>query len=123
MNGASRWSRRLVIAGLVAMVAGALDPLEGSVVILAGTAVAALGALWGESRHRVLLSWSVILTALGVGALWGLSALGGIGGNTGRSYWWALVFLPYPIGWVMGLFGAVRSLREGSRRAAPSAGP
>ena len=123
MNGASRWSRRLVIAGLVAMVAGALDPLEGSVVILAGTAVAALGALWGESRHRVLLYWSVILTALGVGALWGLSALGGIGGNTGRSYWWALVFLPYPIGWVMGLFGAVRSLREGSRRPAPSAGP
>lgn len=34
-----RWPRRLVSAGLIAMLTGILDPIEGSVVILAGTAV------------------------------------------------------------------------------------
>ncbi len=46
------------------------------------------------------------------GALWGMSAIGGIGGSTGRSMWWALVLLPYPVGWVMGFAGVIRALRE-----------
>jgi hypothetical protein len=122
MNGPRRSSRILVMVGLVAMVIGALDPLEGSLVILPGTGLVALGARLGNSRHRVLLSWSFVLVAVGVGAVWGLSALGGLGGDTGRSYWWGLVLLPYPIGWIMGLVGAVRSLREGSGGSLPSAG-
>ena len=121
MNGASRWSRTLVIVGFVAMVIGALDPLEGSLVILPGTGLVALGALLGNSQHRILLYWSFVLVAVGVGALWGLSALGGFGGNSGRSNWWGLVLLPYPVGWIMGLIGAIRRLREGSRRSVPSA--
>ena len=116
MNGASRWSRILIIAGLVATVIGAVDPLEGSVVILAGTGLVALGARLDQSRYRVFLYWSLVLVAVGVGALWGLSALGGIGGTSGRSNWWGLVLLPYPVGWMMGLVGAIRILREGSRR-------
>jgi len=121
MNGARRWSRILVIVGLVAMVIGALDPLEGSLVILPGTGLVTLGALLGNSRHRILLYWSFVLVAVGVGALWGLSALGGFGGNSGRSNWWGLVLLPYPVGWIMGLVGAIRRLWEGSRRSVPSA--
>jgi hypothetical protein len=121
MNGASRWSRILVIVGLVVMVIGALDPLEGSLVILPGTGLVALGALLSDSPHRILLYWSFVLVAVGVGALWGLSALGGFGGNSGRSNWWGLVLLPYPLGWIMGLVGAIRKLREGSRRSVPSA--
>ena len=113
MDGAGRWSRLLVIVGLVAMLIGALDPLEGSLVILPGTALVALGARLGKSPHRVLLYWSFVLVAVGVGALWGLSALGGVGPTTGRSYSWALVLLPYPVGWIMGLVGAVRTLRGG----------
>ena len=46
-----------------------------------------------------------ILIALGVGALWGLSELGGFGGTSGRSNWWALLLLPYLIGWPMGICG------------------
>jgi hypothetical protein len=121
MNGASRWSRILVVAGLVAMAIGALDPLEGSLVILPGTGLIALGALLSNSRHRFLVSWSFLLVGAGVGAMWGLSAIGGFGGTSGRSNWWALVLVPYPVGWVMGLVGAVRILREGSGRSAPSA--
>jgi apolipoprotein N-acyltransferase len=120
MNKNSRWSRILVIVGLVAMAIGAIDPLEGSLVILAGTGLVALGALIGNSRHRILLNWSFILVAVGVGALWGLSALGGFGGQSGRSNWWVLILLPYPVGWIMGLVGAIRRLREGSKRSVPS---
>lgn len=120
MNGVRRWSHGLAILGLVAMVIGALDPLEGSFVILPGTGLVALGALLGNSRHRILLYWSFVLVAVGVGALWGLSALGGLGGNSGRSNWWGLVLLPYPVGWILGLVGAIRSLREGSGRSVPS---
>ena len=115
MNGRSRWSRILVIVGLIAMLIGVVDPLEGSLVILPGTGMVALGALLGNSRHRKLLSWSFVLVAVGVGALWGLSALGGFGGSSGRSNWWGLVLLPYPVGWIMGFVGAIRRLREGSR--------
>jgi hypothetical protein len=121
MNGASRWSRSLVIAGLVGMVIGVVDPLEGALVILLGIGLAALGARLGNSRHRILLYWSFGLVAVGVGALWGLSALGGFGGNSGRSNSWGLVLLPYPVGWIMGLVGAIKRLREGSGGSVPSA--
>ncbi len=112
MNHAARWSRILVIAGLVAMLLGALDPLEGSVVIVAGLAASALGAWIGGSRHRSFLAASFGLAAIGVAALFGMSAMGGVGGTSGRSIWWLLLALPYPIGWVMGLVGTIRRLRE-----------
>ncbi|HEX7940135.1 MAG TPA: hypothetical protein VF483_14200 [Gemmatimonadaceae bacterium] len=102
-----------VIVGLLAMVAGAVDPLEGSLLIVPGAGLVALGALLGRSRFRRSIYWSFGLVSVGVAALWGLSAVGGIGGTSGRSLWWALILLPYPIGWVMGLVGAVRKLREG----------
>ncbi|MFA5843985.1 MAG: hypothetical protein WC971_04050 [Coriobacteriia bacterium] len=112
MNGSGRWPRILVIVGLAAMVIGALDPLEGSLLILPGAAFVALGAWLGKSRHRAFLCWSLALVAVGVGAMFGSSALGGFGPGSGLSYWWTLVLAPYPVGWVMGLVGAVRTLRE-----------
>lgn len=122
MDGPGRWPRILVIVGLAAMVTGALDPLEGSLVILPGTAFVALGAWLGKSRHQALLYWSLALVVVGVGTMFGSSALGGFGPGGGLSYWWALVLLPYPVGWVMGLVGAVRILREpaGNRTTSPS---
>ena len=69
------------------MLIGAVDPLEGSFIILPGVGLVALGALLGKSRHRVLLYWSFALVAVGVAAMVALSCLGGIGGNTGRSMW------------------------------------
>jgi hypothetical protein len=103
----TRW---LTIGGLVLMVAGALDPLEGSVVIVAGTAMAAFAA-WFNGRFR-LPAVAFALTAIGVAALVGLSALGGVGGDSGRSIWLLLLCAPYPVGWVLGIVGAVRKLRQ-----------
>ena len=78
-------SRTLVIAGLVLMLAGAVDPLEGSVVILGGSALAAAGAFLGRSRRYRLQVTASVLIAIGV---------------------------TYPVGWVIGLVGAVAVLRE-----------
>jgi hypothetical protein len=111
-------SRLLVIVGLVLMVLGALDPLEGSVVILAGSALVATGAFFGHTRRYGLQVTALALIGVGVAALFGLSALGGVGGSTGRSMWWLLLCLPYPIGWVLGLVGATRKLREPRAAAA-----
>ena len=61
---------------------------------------------------------------VGFGALWWLSALGGVGDlkdGGRRSNWWALVLAPFPVGWVMGIVGAILMLREG--RKAPAAPP
>jgi len=105
-------SRTLVIAGLVLMLAGILDPLEGSVVILGGSALAAAGAYFSKSRRYRLQVTASALIAVGVAALFGLSAFGGVGGNTGRSMWWLATCVSYPIGLVIGLVSAVRLLRE-----------
>ena len=66
---------------------------------------------------------ALALVALGVGALWGLSAVGGFGGSSGRSMWWGALLLPYPAGWILGVVGAVRVLREPSVPSVPSTPP
>lgn len=108
------WSRILVIAGSIAMLIGAVDPLEGSLIILPGSGMVALGTLLGKGRHRILLYWMwvFILIAIGVGAMWVLSAFGGIGGTTGHSMWLGVLVLPYPIGWIMGFAGIIYGLIE-----------
>jgi hypothetical protein len=99
-----------MIIGLVGMLLGAVDPLEGSLLVLPATALAALGAGIRKTRQRRLLYLALGLVAFGVGALWVLSAVGGIGGSTGRSYWWAALLAPYAVGWLMGLVGTVLGL-------------
>ena len=113
MNRNGRWPHLLVLAGLVGMVLGALDPLEGAFLILPATGLVALGTHLTRSRHSRPLLWAFLLVAIGVAAMVALSAMGGIGGNSGRSMWWAILLLPYPIGWFAGLVVGVRRVREG----------
>jgi hypothetical protein len=107
------WSRLLLIAGAAAMLAGAIDPLEGCVVVLSGSALLAFAALVGDGRYRGLLYASFLLVALGAAALLGHTMLGGFGGESGRSDWWWLSILPYPAGWLLGLTGAILAFRRG----------
>lgn len=112
----TKWPRRLIGLGLLAMVVGALDPLEGSLVILPGAGLSALGGRLGNNRYRHTMYWAFGLTVWGVAALWWLSALGGFGGDSDRSVWWGFAALPFPVGWVMALVSAVAGLRSGNVR-------
>jgi hypothetical protein len=112
MNAPVIWSRILMVVGLAGMLIGAIDPLEGSFIILPSVGLVAVGAWLGKSGHRKLLTWSVGMVAFGVAAMVVLSWLGGIGGNRGQSMWWGIFVLPYPIGWIFGLLGAVLALVE-----------
>jgi hypothetical protein len=120
MQSSPRTARTLVIAGLIAMVGGALDPMEGAVIILVGTALAAAGTALSRSHHERWLYASLCLTATGVAALFLLSGMGGFGGTSGRSWWWGVLILPYPVGWLLGLFAATRKLREGFSAPPPA---
>ena len=125
MNSRMFWSRILKVVGGIAMLLGTLDPLEGSLLILPGSGLVALGVYLGGKDRRTVLYWAwvFILIAVGVGALFGLSAVGGIGGNSGHSMWWGLLMLPYPTGWLMavagGVVGLVRVFR-GRRQRTPA---
>jgi hypothetical protein len=103
----SLWSRILIVLGSIAMVVGAIDPMEGSAIILPGSLLVALGTGLGQCERR-LIGYRVavfILVAIGVGAMWGLSSVGGFGGPSGRSMWWGVLILPYLVGWSMGIWG------------------
>jgi hypothetical protein len=108
----SRLARPLSWMALALLLVGALDPMEGSVLIAAGAVLAAWLGVGTSSRSRTLLLWGAGLTVVGVAALFGFSALGGIGGDSGRSNWWALTFVPYPVGWIASLVGAFRLVAE-----------
>ena len=94
------------------MLLGAVDPMEGSMLILPGGGMVALGMFLARKQRRTLCYWSwvFVLIAVGVGALFALSAVGGIGGRSGHSMWWGVLILPYPVGWLMALAGAIIAL-------------
>jgi hypothetical protein len=107
-TGQSRlWTRIMVVLGSIGLLAGALDPMEGSVLILIGSGLMALGTFLGRGDRRLIQYrvWVFLLIAIGVAALWGLSAVGGFGGKSGLSMWWGLLLLPYLIGWPMAIAG------------------
>ena len=89
------------------MLVGAIDPMEGSLLILPGSGLVALGTFLSQVERRLIAYrvWVLVLIAIGVGALWGLSMVGGFGGPSGRSSWWGVLILPYLIGWSMGIWG------------------
>lgn len=72
----------------------------------------------GNLPTRRVLVWAAALVTLGVATLFALSFVGGIGGETGRSMLWALLLLPYVVGWLLALGGGVRSLGGGRLRHA-----
>jgi len=107
MNTTNPWGRFLLIAGYIAMLVGAIDPMEGSVLILPGSGLVALGTFLSDEQRWIIIYrlWVFFLIIIGVAAIWGFTMLGGVGGTSAYSMWWALLIVPYPIAWSMGIWG------------------
>jgi hypothetical protein len=69
MNTRNLWSRVLIIVGGIAMVVGATDLMEGSLLILHGSGMVALGTFIAQSERRLIVYrvWVFVLIAIGVG--------------------------------------------------------
>lgn len=94
------WTHILYMIGVGLLIAGALDPLEGSIVIAVGSLLLTLSTYLTRDRHWKIFLTSFLLIGIGVSFLYYLSQLGGIGGNSKLSWWYGLLMIPYPIGWL-----------------------
>lgn len=101
MEKKTNWFRILYITGVVAFLIGTLDPMEGSLLIAPASALIAFAAYRTLDKHWKLFFASMLLIVFGVSYLFYISSLGGFGGPDGRSWWWGVPILPYPIGWLM----------------------
>ena len=97
----TKWTRIIYILGIIALIIGAIDPLEGSVLIVVGSTLLALSTYLTRDRHWKTFLTSYIMILFGVFFLFYLSSLGGFGGKSTLSWWWGTLILPYPIGWFM----------------------
>ena len=93
----------LTIAGGIAMAAGALDPMEGSLLIFPGSGLLALG-LWLGDANRRTVAYKVAafaLLAISFAAVWGFTFVGGTNSASGIS----LMVAPYIVGWNLAIWG------------------
>lgn len=100
MKNNSRGLRYLRILAIALLFIGALDPLEGSVLITVGSILLAAQVYWsGDSRRRLYVT-TALMILVGVFFLFFFSSLGGFGKGH-LSWWWGLFILPYPMGWMI----------------------
>jgi hypothetical protein len=107
----SRWSRILLFVGVAAMLLGALDPLEGIVLIFPGALAIAASAMLAR-RYRAVAIASVVLIALGIGGMLLATRVGGIQADTPNRSLMVLAILPYPVGWLVGIIGGALMFRR-----------
>jgi hypothetical protein len=113
MSAKLNWPKIIFIAGIVGILIGILDPMEGSLVIAPGSILLAVGAFLLHDRYRSIFLASSIMIIVGVVALFYLSSLGGFGGTSKLSWWWGITILPYPIGWLLAVvFLIIRMIKK-----------
>jgi multisubunit Na+/H+ antiporter MnhB subunit len=103
MKEKMKWTRIVYIIGVTALIVGALDPMEGSVVIASGSALISLSTYLTRDKHWKIFLLSLIMIFIGVFFLFYLSSLGGFGGSATLSWWWGTLILPYPVGWLISI--------------------
>ena len=118
MKEKTKWTRIIYIIGIIGLLIGVLDPLEGSVVLAAGCALIALSTYLTHDRHWKIFLASLIMIVIGVFFLFYFSSLGGFGGNSNLSWWWGLLILPYPIGWLMSIITLIVRATNKSKQQA-----
>ena len=101
MNVKSKWIRYIFILGVIATIIGAVDPLEGSVVIAAGSILLAVSTYFSRDKYFKLFFSGSVLILIGVSLLWYVSSFGGF--DPKSEWWWNLMLIPYPIGWLINI--------------------
>jgi len=102
-----KWIKIVYIIGASALFIGVIDPLEGSLVILSGSALVALTTYLLNDSYKKIFLISSLMILFGVIFMYYLSSLGGFGGKSTLSRWWALLIFPYPIGWLISIAALV----------------
>lgn len=101
MKEKTKWTCVIFIIGVTAFIIGTIDPLEGSIAIALGSALIALSTCKTQDRHWKIFTAALILIVFGVIFMFYFSSLGGFGGESTLSWWWGILILPYPIGWLI----------------------
>jgi hypothetical protein len=97
----SQWTRFVYILGIVSLLIGVIDPMEGSVLVLAGSAAITFSTFLNKDAYFKIFLVSFIMIAFGVFFLFYLSSIGGFAGGSSLSWWMGLLILPYPVGWLL----------------------
>jgi hypothetical protein len=116
MVAKAKWTRVIYFVGVVALIIGAIDPLEGSLLIIAGSALLALSAYVNSDRHSKIFTTSLIMIVIGVFFMFYFSSIGGFGGTSKLSWCWVLLILPFPIGWITIIVVLIRRAIENKKR-------
>ena len=98
-----KWIRITYIIGVIALIIGILDPLEGSVVIASGIALLAFSTYLTHDRHWKIFFILLIMIVTGISFLFYFSLLGGFGGQSTLSWWWGTLIPSYTIGWLISI--------------------
>jgi hypothetical protein len=99
--------------GVLAFVAGALDPLEGSVVIALGAFLMAVTSKLRNDRHKTQFLIQTVMIITGVFFLFYFSSVGGFGGTSSLSWWYGILILPYPIAWIWVVILLLTRIKKG----------
>jgi hypothetical protein len=101
MKEKTQWIRFVFISGIVALIIGAIDPMEGSIVIVVGGICLALSTFLMQDRYKKIFLAAGVMILVGVSSLWFVSSLGGF--DPKKEWWWSLLIMPYPLGWLMNI--------------------
>ena len=112
MKNVPHWTRIGYITGVVLFILGSFDPMEGSILIALGSTFIALVTRNSKDRHRRAFMVNAICILVGVSFLFYLSYKGGFGGTSDLSWWWGILIIPYPLGWLMNVVLLVRRIFE-----------
>jgi hypothetical protein len=93
------WIRVAFIFGVVSLIIGVIDPLEGSVLIALGSILLTFSTyMRKDPQWKGYLAGSVMIIT-GVSFLFYFSTKGGFGDS--MSWWLGILILPYPLGWLL----------------------
>jgi hypothetical protein len=110
------WNRIVYIIGVVMFIVGTIDPLEGSVLIGAGCALITLATFLRQEWQWRIFFTSLVLIVIGVYFLFYFSDMGGFGGTSKLSWWWGILVLPYPIGWLIAVVTLITRIPRKSNK-------